>query len=129
MIERWRDGGQYVGRVVRLSARDNASVGHHFMRGRLLDGDVAMVIEHRGDCFWTYQLLQTGLTMPGTWRPGYMLIPHAFIPAYTMGTPFEFQPSKQEVLFLLAGVATHFESQPFVGGDPFESRQLPGAGP
>ena len=40
-----------VGKVFLLDKSDNGRVGHHWMRGRILNGDVVLCVKHTGDCF------------------------------------------------------------------------------
>lgn len=57
MADREWGGGQEVGTVYLLSVEDNKRFGSHWFAGRIKDGDVALCVEHTGDCFYDYKLL------------------------------------------------------------------------
>lgn len=76
------------------------------MRGRLLEGDVAMVVRHSGDSYYTYKLVNFGATAgDGRYRGRclYQLIDASAFGAYELGTPYAYQPTEREIHLLLAG--------------------------
>lgn len=96
--------------LVSLSPKDFSRVGHCWMRDRLLDGDLAMVLSHAGDAFWDYVLVEHG-----SWirhgkenRHGYRLIGESRFGAYVLGTPFKYQPTEREYHLLVAGIGQDF---------------------
>jgi hypothetical protein len=95
-IGRWSTGGHHPGLVLTLSENDLERVGNCWMRGRLRAGDVVMCMEHSGDCFWNYALLEC-------FANGYRLIAGSKFGAYTLGTPHEWQPTTREFHLLMAG--------------------------
>ena len=52
--------GNEIGAVYVLNAECTARVGGGWMKGRLRAGDIALCIEHTGDGFFDYILLETG---------------------------------------------------------------------
>jgi hypothetical protein len=90
------------------------------MQGRLREGDVVAVLQHSGDYFWTYQLLEGGdhVSMPNGYDPvtGRMLMvggvykfaKGAVFGAYEIGTLLDAQPTPREWLDLLDGKNVHF---------------------
>jgi hypothetical protein len=101
----WQTGA-HVGQVVALSARDNARIGHCWMRGRLRDGDLAIVVRHSGDGFWTYRLLEGGAHCTNGHTPGvaaYSVCRGSDFGAYVCGIPTELQPTERQMHLLLAG--------------------------
>ncbi len=110
-----RKGGHEVGLVVKLTAKDNERVGNHWMRGRLLDGDLAICLEHTGDCFWDYQLLRQTKTAVGA--TVFELIRGSRFGAYVLGTPHGASPTKDELEILLLGQAVPFTGQGSTEGE------------
>jgi hypothetical protein len=111
----WATGGMRVGLFVRVQAEDVGRVGHCWMRGRLIVGDLAMAIAHSGDGFWNYQLVQSGFYFgEGRYagRRGYALIEQSEFGAYAMGIPFEYQPNGPEIHLLLAGEHIALSAEP-----------------
>ena len=108
----WRTAGHRVGLLVKVGAKDNSRVGHCWMRGRLLDGDLAMCVAHAGDCFWRYQLVEHGFTIGCTGRKGYKLLDGAKFGAYVLGEPLEWQPTEREMHLLLAGEMVSLDAEP-----------------
>jgi hypothetical protein len=109
----WREDGYYPGLFVHIRVKDNRRVGHHWMAGRLLDGDIAMVKWHSGDCFWTYQLVHHGFKMykaktgplygEGDLCPAIELIKGSEFGAYTLGVPCKYQPGDRAFHLFMAG--------------------------
>lgn len=99
----WRAGGAFHGQIVHIQQQDFDRVGNCWMKGRLLEGDLAMVIQHSGDCFWTYQLVEHHTVNGSTRKRGYRLIPESSFGAYVLGTPYEYQPTTREMHLLMAG--------------------------
>jgi hypothetical protein len=52
MRERHPEG--IVGKLWRIVTPATVHIGHCFLRGRLLKGDVFLCLEHAGDCFQNY---------------------------------------------------------------------------
>ena len=104
---RWRTGGHRPGLVVLVGSGDLSRVGNCWMKGRLRQGDVAMCLQHRGDCFWDYALLRSSpieILVDSNDRFLYRLIRESEFGAYTLGTPYErWQPTEREYHLLLAG--------------------------
>lgn len=99
----WRDGGAYPGLIVQIRPQDFDRVGNFWMKGRLLDGDLAMVVQHSGDCFWTYQLVENHTVNGSTHKRGYRLLPKSEFGAYVLGEKYKFQPTTREMHLLMAG--------------------------
>lgn len=59
----WSTGGVRAGQVFTVTAADNGRIGHCWMAGRLRDGDLVMAVQHSGDGFWDYVLLDRGFLM------------------------------------------------------------------
>jgi hypothetical protein len=82
MLDRpWRGGAQ-IGVLYRvMTDADCARVGLCWMKGRLRIGDYALCLEHAGDCFYEYMLIER---IANGWR-GY---PQATFGAYVFGETF-----------------------------------------
>ena len=52
----WRTGNE-IGVIYEMIKEDLPRVGHSWMEGRLRIGDLALCIEHSGDCFYDYILI------------------------------------------------------------------------
>ena len=99
-MRQWR-GGAKVGAVYDIGER--MSVGYCFMRGRIKDGDIAMVVAHSGDCFYTYQIIRTeNVTDGATGRRIYKAEGPRF-GAYAGGELHDWQPNDVEFHLLMAG--------------------------
>jgi hypothetical protein len=103
MSETVRPDGVYFGQLRLLHAADNLRVGHCWMAGRLLDGDIAMALEHAGDCFWRYVLLGREYTRNVAKQRVYKIEPASKFSAYTLGVPSAIQPTEREMHLLAAG--------------------------
>jgi hypothetical protein len=78
------------------------------MKGRLLDGDLAMAVRWSGDCFWYYRLIEFSPNRrfgdgPYKGQCVYRLIAGSEFGAYVIGAPYELQPTDREKHLLLAG--------------------------
>ncbi len=79
-MSRW-GGGAIVGALYRLAEIDNDRLGNCWMAGRIKNGDLALCVQHSGDCFYDYILVkELGNGLRG--------LPGAAFGAYTCG---EFQ--------------------------------------
>jgi hypothetical protein len=88
MRSKWRANGVEAGDMIRLDNGDfEGRLGHGWARGRLKHGDVLIALEHGGDCFFHYQLVDASkvivdgvetLRLEPVGRP---------IGAYTLGRP------------------------------------------
>lgn len=54
MIRQQRHPSGLVGNIFRIKNPSTISIGHSFMAGRLLPGDLVLCIGHSGDCFQDY---------------------------------------------------------------------------
>ena len=117
--EKWRGDGVALGTVFRLRPSDLDRVGHCWMNGRLREGDLAMPVEHSGDCFFYYELLEGGFTLHDGDRegPGYRWCRGGRFGAYSCGVPFEEQPTREERFLLFAGKSTFFSDRLDVEGE------------
>jgi hypothetical protein len=66
------------------------------MAGRLKEGDIAMVVEHSGDCFWTYNLVRVSVN-------ALQLCDGARFGAYTIGVPLEVELIAKQYHKLMSG--------------------------
>lgn len=103
MRDQWRTGVFYPGMLVELSEKDNARLGNVWMKGRVRNGDLAIVVEHAGDCFWTMQLVRHDSVNINGDRM-YQVIEGAIFGAYVCGTPHPVQPTAKEMHLLLGGL-------------------------
>lgn len=88
MRSKWRANGVEAGDIVRLDDGEFESrLGHGWARGRLKHGDVLIALEHGGDCFFYYQLVDASkVTHEG--KETLRLEPIGKpIGAYTLGRP------------------------------------------
>jgi len=102
----WGHGSHHPGLILRISQADFERVGDCWMNGRLLEDDLIMCLEHSGDCFYDYVLLDHGWLLNGgefAGRPGYRLIMESRFGAYVLGVPFEYQATTKEFHQLMAG--------------------------
>lgn len=134
----WRTGSVRRVDVYCLREADLDSVGHCWMKGRLRAGDLVTPIEHTGDCFWTYQLLEGGSWLRIGGRgpeveaaSAYRLCNGGTFGAYVMGVPHDEQPTSREWHLLMAGETVNFtrkkseqDSVPAVKGTPTWVRLL-----
>lgn len=107
--------GAHPGQLVVLTAESNSRIGHCWMRGRILDGDLAMVVAHAGDYFWSYKLVNYGWIFGGgpyKNRIGYNLIEASEFGAYVTGQPYKYQPTTREMHLLLAGEKVALDAEP-----------------
>lgn len=64
MRSKWRADGVDSGDMVRLDDGEfEGRLGHGWARGRLKHGDVLIAVEHGGDCFFYYQLVDASKVM------------------------------------------------------------------
>jgi hypothetical protein len=115
-VGRWRTGGVQVNAVYRVSKKDLGRVGNCWMKGRLLVGDLVMPLEHAGDCFYTYQLLEGGNTRGETTvnvkgEHSYRICEGVTFGAYAMGTLIAEQPNIREYHLLMVGQPTSFSER------------------
>lgn len=96
MIDRQWMTGNAIGKVYVLAEGDLQRVGHCWMNGRLLLGDVAMCIRHSGDAFFDYILLDIG----SNYVKG---IPGSKFGSYSLSTEDEWMPTDKEFHLLAAG--------------------------
>jgi hypothetical protein len=106
----WRTGSKQ-GLLVTVSPKDFSRVGHNWMRGRLLDGDLLFRLKPSGDCFFQYRLVQHGFIIGATNRPGYRLIKESEFGAYDLGTSYRYQPTEREMHLLLANETTSLDAE------------------
>ncbi len=101
-IGKWRTGDHGPGLVLEIQTYDveRDRVGHCWMKGRLRAGDIIMCMQHAGDCFWQYAILECVATYPGH---KYRLVRESTFGAYTLGAPTAWQPSEQDFHNLMAG--------------------------
>ncbi len=102
-----------LGRVFRLRPSDLDRVGRCWMQGRLREGDLVMPVEHSGDCFFSYELLEGGFTLHDGGRegPGYRWCRGGRFGAYSCGVPFAEQPTAVERALLFEGKSTFFSDR------------------
>ena len=118
MNREWRTDNAHVGQLVALSAKDNNRLGIVWMKGRILDGDLAMVVSHAGDCYWQYKLINHGAWLCGKSRGayenriGFQLIDGSEFGAYTIGEPYQYQLTAREIHLLLAGECIPLDADP-----------------
>lgn len=102
-------GGNTIGCIYRLTKHDTGRVGHCWMRGRLIEGDLALCIAHAGDCFYQYILLDVG----GNYIRG---VAESRFGSYSFaGEAVEWIPSNRELHLLCAGETIYFK-----GGVPIK---------
>lgn len=107
----WHVGDQFAGGLRIIRKADFSQVGHCWMAGRLLEGDLVMAMQLTGDCFWTYCLVEHDFRISATGRPGYKLIPQSAFGAYVLGVPYQVQLSAREFHLLMAGQMTSLEAE------------------
>ena len=101
-METWRSGN-LVGRIYHLSERDIERIGHCWMEDRLLVGDICLCIEHSGDCFYDYILLDVISNQ-------IMGLPESMFGAYCFeGPPLKWKPTQKEFHLLNAGERLYSE--------------------
>jgi hypothetical protein len=99
-MRNWRADGYYPGLLVHIRAIDNKRVGHCWMAGRLLDGDLAMIVSHSGDCFFNYVLLDHKFSTYNKNRvlaPGLKVMKGSDFGAYTLGQQCAAQPISKDL--------------------------------
>lgn len=104
----WRSGGHRPGLILVIGEQDLSRLGHVWMQGRLLVGDLIMCLRRSGDCFWQYCLVGhrhplDPFCSPECYGRGYRLMPFTEFGAYVLGTPYVYQPSEREFHLLMAG--------------------------
>jgi hypothetical protein len=70
------------------------------MAGRLLDGDLAMVVSHSGDCFFNYVLLDhkfMAYNKNSVLAPGLKVMKGSNFGAYILGQPCASQPISKDL--------------------------------
>ena len=112
----WRTDGHFPGLILVLAAQDMDRVGHCWMKGRLLVGDLVMCLSHAGDCFWRYCIV--GHEHPldpfsdhEYYGDGYRLIRCTEFGSYTIGSRYKWQPNEREFHLLMAGERVTLESE------------------
>lgn len=81
----WRSGGVDAGDLVRLEGEFESRLGNGWARGRLRHGDLVVAVQHAGDSFFTYMLLDVSrASVDGQPRLRIEPVPAPF-GAYTMG--------------------------------------------
>lgn len=107
----WRTDEHYPGLLLVIAEKDFSRVGNCWMKGRLKVGDLILCMKHAGDCFWKYAIVENHFTLASTGRQGYLLVAASAFGAYTLGTPYEFQPTTREFHLLMAGETISLDSQ------------------
>jgi hypothetical protein len=101
----WRSGGLHVGLIVEVKEPDSGRRGLDWFNGRLRKGDLLLVTQHSGDCFWDYRLIQS--SGPDKVR----LIDSERISGYILGEPHEKQPTIREFHLLMAGESSELSAR------------------
>ena len=104
----WR-GGMTEGAVYQVGPDDLRRVGNCWANGRLKVGDLLLCVEHAGDCFYNFYLLDVADYAN---RPGVSLtIVPKKLGAYSLGTEFV-TLSREECLKLVEGGTVETSSKP-----------------
>lgn len=95
-MNNWKTGNE-VGSIYLLSERDLDRIGGGWMSDRLFCGDICLCIEHTGDCFYDYILLDViSNQVEG--------LPQSRFGAYCFaGAAFTWKPTMEEFHLLCAG--------------------------
>lgn len=82
----WRTGGIEIGDLIRIDTGEfEGRLGYGWARGRLKHGDILLAIEHSGDCFFNYILIDHNeMTLEGKSMLRLTPVPVPF-GAYTLG--------------------------------------------
>lgn len=104
--------------ILVTSEEDCQRVGNCWMKGRLRVGDVIMVIEHSGDCFYDFCLVEV-------YSNSIKALTGTQFGAYSLGKPLKWQPSDAErrVLFRDDIVRTEAVAQEIADHKETEARQ------
>lgn len=90
-------GSAEIGGIYRIRPEDHQRVGHCWMKGRLKDDDLCLCVEHSGDSFYTYMLME----FIGN---GFKAIVNSEFGAYQFsGDPLKIKISKDDFSNLIKG--------------------------
>ncbi len=95
MVGRQHHPDGLVGNLWQISDPASVNIGHCFLRGRLLKGDLFLCTAHSGDYFQTY------VYVVKEWRQ-YRLVPEQTFGAYGIGDSLDVNLAPEKVMELLS---------------------------